>query len=119
MDPRVKGRIISELRKKVGRNEESGQITQLDISTNTGVHQSQISRFIAGDFVRLSPKLKRVCLYLGISWEYSGERKLAKNNEVLMTSLQRAWDGSEKHAKVISKLLDSISESQSYLQKEL
>lgn len=117
MDPKIKSRVVSELRRKIGRDAESGQATQQEVSEHSGVHQSQISRFVAGDFMRASPKLKAVCSYLDISLNSPSNKKSVKNNKILMTSLQRAWDGSDKHAIIISRLLDSVADSQGYMPK--
>jgi len=110
-----KQRIVQSLRKKIGRDRPSGQITQNELSKKTGVHQSQISRFLSGDFVRPTQSLKIICEELKIPWVKTGNKKSVKGNKTLMDSLQRAWDGSDRHADVIAKLLDSVAETNSYL----
>jgi transcriptional regulator with XRE-family HTH domain len=41
----------------------SGAITQNEICRATGVHQSQISRMLAGNSRRRSPNLEKLCAY--------------------------------------------------------
>lgn len=113
MTPSTKRKIVSCLKVKIGRNDELGQLTQKEISLSTGIHQSQISRFMAGDFVYASDKLKALCDFLDINWR--DEKKMVEDNELLMGSLRRVWDGSEKHAQVIAMLLDSLAVSQTYI----
>jgi transcriptional regulator with XRE-family HTH domain len=48
---------------KLGRLTSIGVITQTDISKGTGVHQSQVSRILAGHSKRQSPNLKKICAY--------------------------------------------------------
>lgn len=48
---------------KLNRLTSSGLITQNDISKATGVHQSQVSRILAGHSRRRSPNLNKVCTY--------------------------------------------------------
>jgi transcriptional regulator with XRE-family HTH domain len=48
---------------KLGHLTSSGAITQNEICRATGVHQSQISRMLAGHSRRRSPNLKKLCAY--------------------------------------------------------
>lgn len=41
----------------------SGVISQTDVSRATGVHQSQVSRILAGHSRRRSPNLLKLCAY--------------------------------------------------------
>lgn len=116
MKPNDKKQLVLRLRKRIGRDSDSGQRTQADVAESTGVQQSHISKFLAGDFVRISPCLKKVCEELDIDWSMSSRTRSVRNNKMLMESLQRAWDGSDKHAVIISRFLDSIADSKSYVQ---
>jgi len=109
MNAKLKRKVISELRRKIGRNREASQLTQAEVAFHTGVHQSQISRFMAGNFTRMSRKLKTICEFLNINCDEEPAR--VENNEALMEALQRVWDGSEKHARILASLLDSLASS--------
>jgi len=85
---------------------EHSSDTQESISEITGVDQSQVSRILSGDFVRITPKVKAVCKYAKITLikEYADPTK----SPILIEALKTTWDGSEQHAKAIAKVIQSL-----------
>ena len=61
IDPR-----LSEIRAAVRRQMEQRGHTQKDLVAATGLSQSQISRFLAGQGKRLTGRIESLCEYAGI-----------------------------------------------------
>jgi transcriptional regulator with XRE-family HTH domain len=75
--------------------------TQGEIAQATGIHQSQISRIMNGDFKRVgSRNLTRLCRYANVQLSQHRVPSLLLNNTV-----QRVWDGSPNHEKALVTLL--------------
>lgn len=82
---------------------EKNKMTQTAISTRIGLNQSQVSRFLSGDFVRVTDPIKKLCKYAEISLISS--KSDPRTNVVLMEALERTWDGSDRHAKLLAKVI--------------
>lgn len=94
--------ISKELTKKF---REAG-MSQPEIAIGTGINQSQVSRILAGRFKRRSKNVDKICKYAKI--KVVADKISPINNQALMEALSYAWDGSEKHAKAIAKILYAI-----------
>lgn len=94
--------------------EQSG-LHQLQIQAATGVHQSQISRILAGDFKFVTPKVEALCKFAGVN--YAKNRSVSPRGDVLPTAgpdrphttvlraFEVVWDGSPRHADAIGDLI--------------
>jgi transcriptional regulator with XRE-family HTH domain len=94
--------ISKELTKKF---REAG-MSQPEISIKSGIDQSQVSRILAGKFKRSSKNVEKLCKYAKI--KIVANKISPIDNQTLMKALSYAWDGSEKHAKSIAKILYAI-----------
>lgn len=92
--------IQSELRQFFSQN---GFITTVSISKACGMNQSQVHRSLYGKRCRVTQSLKVLCDYANLSL-YSGSND-PRESAVLMDALGAIWDGSDKHAKRLAKLL--------------
>ena len=80
-----------------------GLVSQSDISRATGVHQSQVSRILAGTSRRVSPNLLLLCKFANEMERFTNTNPAS--NHLLMDALRAVWDGSEAHAEAIAGLL--------------
>lgn len=88
---------------------KSLKIKQEDISSATGISQSQISRLLSGHGKRTSKSYIKICNYV-----YSFEKKITpdhvRQNDELINALARVWDGSAKQSKAIANIIESLGE---------
>ena len=85
------------------------QISQSQVAENTGVHQSQISRVLAGRFKRASPNALKLCKYAS---DLRGGEPTASPAEELSAALNRIWDGTTEHAQALVSVLDAVGRAQ-------
>jgi len=83
--------------------------TQEVVSQKLGIHQSQISRLLNGEYQRLSPNLKKFCDYAKIE---VGIRVRGKSKKQLSRKLSRVvaevWDGSKQHEYALIRIIRSL-----------
>jgi transcriptional regulator with XRE-family HTH domain len=85
------------------------QVTQTQIATETGVHQSQVSRILSGNVRRGSPNARRLCRYAeGIA----GMTPSGSLEDSLALAVHSIWDGSAAHAEAITDLLGALGRAQ-------
>ncbi|RMT37012.1 hypothetical protein [Pseudomonas syringae] len=92
--------IQSELRQFFSQN---GFMTTVSIAKACGMNQSQVHRNLYGKRCRVTQSLKALCDYANLS-VYTASND-PRESVVLMEALGAIWDGSEKHAKRLAKLL--------------
>lgn len=81
---------------------------QIDISSKSSIHQSQVCRILSGKFKRCSKNVLKLCKYAEIT--IVQKKADPRGNEKLMEALSYAWDGTEKHAEIIAKMLMAVKE---------
>jgi transcriptional regulator with XRE-family HTH domain len=92
------------------------QITQLQIASATGVHQSQVSRILSGDAKRLTPNVKALCKYA--SKRLSGREADSTASGLAVTAAaMRLWDGTTEHAEVLVSVLNAMGAVQDVVRK--
>lgn len=87
------------------------QVTQLQIAEAVGIHQSQISRILAGQVRRSSSNVKKLCNYANSLTEVSNGSHTS-HAQALGEAVKRIWDGSPAHANALHKILKAIGEVQ-------
>lgn len=80
-----------------------GLVSQSDIARATGVHQSQVSRILAGAARRASPNVLLLCKFANEMGQFTTTNPAS--NLVLMDALRAVWDGTEAHAQAIAGLI--------------
>ena len=80
--------------------------TQSDVFRETGVHQSQISRILKGDFERDSKNVIKLCVYANSI--LGDDLKILNVKELLIASIMELWDGSEKGAADLLGLFSAV-----------
>lgn len=88
-----------------------GSVTQAEISAETGVSQSQISRILAGQFRRASKNVEELCRYASRRRERPSSDE-ARDRAALTAALLALWDGTPSHAQALIDMLSAISAAQ-------
>lgn len=83
--------------------ERDGITSSSAIARLTGVGQSQVHRNLWGDPQRVTNTLKTLCEYANISVFIA--QADPRDSSILMDALGAVWDGTDKHAKRLAKLL--------------
>ncbi len=86
---------------------DANNITQQTVANATDISQSFISRIRNGDFKRITDKVKMVCEYASISLEADKKHSSAEK-EILTNAIDYVWDGTEKQAKALAKVIRSL-----------
>ena len=89
-------------------------LTQQELAAASGVHQSQVSRILAGSVKRPSRNIDRLCNYAKSRRRpgRADRRGSAALPQVLAGVLSRVWDGSEEHAHALVDLLEAVDRVQ-------
>ncbi|TCV81067.1 helix-turn-helix domain-containing protein [Sulfurirhabdus autotrophica] len=85
---------------------EAKVITQTQIASAIGVDQSQVSRILAGQLIRASSNVQKLCKFanqLAVFGMHDPRR-----NTLLMDALSSVWDGSPEHATAIANVILSL-----------
>ena len=111
MQERVKNHAAELARARAALQRLGGRISTVQIAADTGIHQSQVSRLLRGQFRRLSPNVRALLAYGA-----KPERRMAleRRREAAKASVIRAalrtWDSTSEGARALIRLLRSVQE---------
>jgi transcriptional regulator with XRE-family HTH domain len=90
------------------------RVSQLDIAAASGVHQSQISRILAGKARRESANVRKLCKYATSLRQGVGALTVAgpESKVAIDQAVMRVWDGSSGHASALVELLEAVDRVQ-------
>lgn len=91
-------------------------MTQEIIASETGIHQSQISRILSGQIKRMSPNALLLCTYAKSAIPAPRLHPLDYRG-MLTDAVLRAWDGTPKHAQALCLALEALREVQTSFQQ--
>lgn len=94
----------------------SKEATQEQIASETGVHQSQVSRILSGQIRRMSPNALMICKYAKLSVPSRSTQSHDYRN-MLTDAVLRAWDGTPQHARALCLALEALREVQTSFQQ--
>jgi transcriptional regulator with XRE-family HTH domain len=85
------------------------RVPTVKVAADTGIHQSQVSRLLRGQFKRLSPNVLRLLEYARKPQRYTTKHAAqeAAKNAVIRAAL-RTWDSTPRGAQALVRLLRSI-----------
>lgn len=81
------------------------------LARTSGVHQSQVSRILAGKFRTISSNVMQICITLGLKvddYVVPSGPSSADRERVLSAALS-AWDGTSEDARALASLLNQLS----------
>jgi hypothetical protein len=80
------------------------------IARESGVHQSQVSRIVAGDFKTFGSNVINICMIFGMSpSSYCGGTRVDEDREQIADSALAIWDGTHRDTGVVVSLLREIA----------
>jgi transcriptional regulator with XRE-family HTH domain len=97
-----KGVFLKESRKRL--KERGWNLT--DLARTTGVHQSQLSRILSGDFKSFSSAVMQICKALDLGATPS---EADRDRKAIVDSALAIWDGSTKDREDVVQLLKQIA----------
>jgi transcriptional regulator with XRE-family HTH domain len=81
-----------------------------ELARHSGVHQSQLSRILSGDFKIFSSNVMQICKTIGLETDRSRTRSRSEQDrEAIADSALGIWDGSAKDREVVVSLLNQIA----------
>jgi transcriptional regulator with XRE-family HTH domain len=80
------------------------------LAKESGVHQSQVSRIVAGDFKTLGSNVIKICITFGMEpSNYYGESRADEDRRQIADSALSIWDGTHRDTGVVVSLLQEIA----------
>ena len=81
-----------------------------DIAENAEVHQSQVSRIVAGQFTTFSSNVIKICMKLGMDpKDYYEATRDDEDRKQIANSAISIWDGTHQDAAAVVSLLRGIA----------
>lgn len=96
-------RILQSLKEAVRRK----KLTQVEISKQIGINQSQVSRLLRGGFRRRSKSLYALCTFLGVSIVSTKASLSLSAYPDLSFCLSEILDGTRRRERAVVRLLRS------------
>ena len=93
----VKARLALEA---LGRRAQT-----VEIAARTGIHQSQVSRLLRGQFRRVSPNVRRLLDYKP---EVKKRTPSTEAEQAVIRAALRTWDATPEGARALVRLLRSV-----------
>jgi hypothetical protein len=85
----------------------AGRASTVEIAARTGIHQSQVSRLLRGQFRRVSPNVRKL---LGYRPGEEKRRSDEQDRRAVIQAALRTWDATPEGARALVKLLRSVEE---------
>jgi transcriptional regulator with XRE-family HTH domain len=105
MQDAVKGSARALARAKRSLAALARRASTVDIAARTGIHQSQVSRLLRGQFRRVSPNVRKLL-------EWSPQKKTLsiekQAQEAVIRAALRTWDATPEGAQALVRLLRSV-----------
>ena len=81
-----------------------------ELASKTGIHQSQVSRIVAGDFKTFSSNVIKICMEFGMEpREYCEGAHRDSDRRQIANSAIAIWDGTRQDADLVVSLLRDIA----------
>jgi transcriptional regulator with XRE-family HTH domain len=77
--------------------------TQMGLADKSGVDQSQLSRILKGEFVRITENVKKVCKYANVDFAATASNKPLP--KAVATALRDLLDGTKERERAVVGLL--------------
>jgi hypothetical protein len=111
MQERVKNHASEVARARRLLARLGAQRSTVQIAADTGIHQSQVSRLVRGQFSRLSANVRVLLAYAEKPRrQRSPERKVHAAKESVIRAALRTWDSTSEGARALIRLLRSVQE---------
>jgi hypothetical protein len=86
-------------------------VSALALAKKSKIHQSQVSRIMAGKFKTVSSNVMKICIVLGLKVDdyLTPASSSSADRERIQEAALAAWDGSPEDARALSFLLRTLS----------
>src|SRR4051812_27323027 len=89
----------------------ASRATTMQIAIDTGIHQSQVSRLLRGQFRRVSPNVRVLLAYAKKPKAYrTEERQEEVGRALVVKAALRTWDTTSEGARALVRLLRSVED---------
>ena len=86
------------------------QVPTVQAAAATGIHQSQVSRLVRGQFTRVSPNVRALLDYAAGGARPGPTREAAPGKEAVIREALKTWDSTPQGARALVRLLRSVRE---------
>jgi len=81
----------------------------IELAERTGIHQSQVSRLLRGQFRRVSPNVRKLLECAGTPQKRpSREQSALQGKQAVVRAALRTWDATPEGARALVRLLRSV-----------
>jgi hypothetical protein len=109
MQDDVKGQAGGLARAKRSLAALGRRASTVDIAARTGIHQSQVSRLLRGQFRRVSPNVRKLLECAGTPQKRpSRDQSALQGKEAVIRAALRTWDATPEGARALVRLLRSV-----------
>ncbi|EHR40942.1 hypothetical protein [Alishewanella jeotgali] len=104
----LKARPIKDIRHQLINYKESSKRGVVKrVSEATKIDQSQVSRILAGNFVRVSPNVREICKHANITVNEKAKKPKVLSKKLIDTIMD-VWDGSPEVEELLCNMIISI-----------
>jgi transcriptional regulator with XRE-family HTH domain len=86
------------------------RLSTVRLAADTGIHQSQVSRLLRGQFHRLSRNVLLLLAYAGTQRRAPAPRRAAAAKAAVIRAALRTWDTTPEGAQALVRLLRSVQD---------
>lgn len=101
---------VTEIGRQLQKFIVDNKVSQEIVANATNTNQTQVSRIKNGDFKRITKNVKRICDYANIDLNFTREKINPAQNLELMAAISEVWDGTDKKALALAKVIRSLNE---------
>lgn len=111
MQERVKNHAAQLARARRLLQRLGERVSTVQVAADTGIHQSQVSRLLRGQFRRLSPNVRVLLAYAEKpARPIAPEQRRAAAKAAVIKAALRTWDRTSEGARALVRLLRSVQE---------
>jgi len=108
MQDDVKGQAGELARAKRSLAALGRRASTVDIAARTGIHQSQVSRLLRGQFRRVSPNVRKLLQYGRQPGQTRPPEGKDQAKQAVIRAALRTWDATPAGARALVRLLRSV-----------
>lgn len=88
---------------------DTNKLTQSSFAARCGIGQPTVSKFLDGQVKSLTPAVRRMLDFASIDWNTGMESvRGAADNVLLEAALNRVWDGTTAHARLLAGVIEAV-----------
>ena len=108
MQSDVKGRAAELARAKRSLSALARRAQTVELAARTGIHQSQVSRLLRGQFRRVSPNVRKLLQYGRQPGQTRSPEGIDQAKQAVIRAALKTWDATPAGARALVRLLRSV-----------